>query len=260
MRITNPKLPRRTAAPGVPQTAWWLGRPLAEGKVAHHRNSQEAMDSAIASDCNWVEGDIRKSLDGKRLEMRHSSAAEGTALGFDAWLAAVKPAGRGLKLNCKEPQHMEEIIAAVKASEIPSDRLMWNLGDAAMATWAAKLRQKFPRSILALRPTLDGDKITTAQVARLISLAKRGGMPMMFLLPYDKLTDTTLRGLRPYGPISVSSAPVSEVAALRTRGVDGVIELAQAAVVGEASTPVERPEAVNDGTGEIPAVKVTRSA
>jgi len=197
---------------------------------------------------------------GQRLEMREAS--ETGCLSLDEWLAMGRASGRGLKLDVKEPQYMDQIVRQVKAAGIPSERLMWNLGDAAMSTWGAKLRQQFPRAVLAINPAGGDDKkISSVDVARLMSLAKRGaGGPVAFVIRYERLTDEAVKALRPYGNISVwstqgkvSTETVAQVAQqLRERGVDGVIDLQRApslveekvSYMPESSNPVTRPRVV----------------
>src|SRR5262249_54764132 len=145
---------------GRDPNTWWLGRPLTDGKNACRTNTREQFAQAMKDGSNWFEGDIRCELNGTRMEMRHSTTQSSSDnLSLAEWLKMGRASGRGLKLDVKEPQHMGEIVREVKLCGIPSERLMWNLGDAAMATWAAKLRQQFPRSILAINPTSgDSDK------------------------------------------------------------------------------------------------------
>jgi hypothetical protein len=171
--------------------------------------------------------------------MRHDAGAEtGDNLTLDEWLKAGKASGRGLKLDVKEPEHMDAIVRAVKAANIPSERLMWNLQDGAMGAWAAALRRDFPRSTLAINPTGGAEsdaKITSSEVARMLALAKRGGAPIAFVVRYDRLTDSAIRALKSAGVVSVwnhvGRAGVSRdniaqlTADLRARGVDGVVDL-----------------------------------
>jgi len=236
---------------GRPSTQWTFGRPLYQAKNAVRTNTREELTAALKTDCNWLEGAVRKELDGPGLEMRKDAAPEqGEALALEEWLVIVKPTGRGVKIDVKEPAYLEEIVRQVKAVGIQSERLMWNLSDAAMATWAAKLRQQFPKCILAINAAGDGERVKSAEVARMIELAKRGrGGPVAFVVRYDRLTDAAIRALQGYGAISVWNDPalpgvVKEniraiTDGLRARGVDGVVDLVPSKSLAE-------PVAAND--------------
>jgi hypothetical protein len=217
-----------TAAGARPATSWWAGRPLSEGKVARAVNTREQLAAALASDANWLAGDVRQELHGSVIEMRKDDSREtGDNLTFTEWLLAGKKSGRGLQIDVREPEHMDAIVREVRAANIPSERLSWNLGDAAMGTWAATLRRDFPRAILTISPTGHDEKLSPAQVARMMALAKRGGGPVTFLIRADRVTDSAIRALKGYGTLSVWSATSlarTDVDALRARGVDGIVD------------------------------------
>ncbi len=219
---------------GRDPNTWWWNRPLSEAKTAARTNTRQQMSQALQSNANWLEGEVRRELNGGRLQMRHSTGPEpGESLSLDEWLALGRAAGRGLKLDVKEPQAIDQAVRQVKAAGVPSERLMWSVGDAAMSTWGAKLRQQFPRAILAIYPS--GEKrLNSADVARLISLAKRGaGGPIAFVIHADRLTDESIEALKAFGKVCVWSQAgrfpkedLLEVAdEFRDRGVDGSIEL-----------------------------------
>lgn len=222
-------------------TDWWKGRPLSEGKNAHSTNTREDFDRAIADGSNWLEGDIRQEINPPHeMEMRHDTGHEpGDNLLLREWLEEGKASGRGLKLDVKEGKHLARILDLAESSGIPSERLMFNLGDGDMSRWAEQIRQRFPDSTLAINPasSLDGKQnsgpLQDWQVERMIELAKKGGAPATFVVRQDLLTDTAIQALREHGTVSVWNSPsmsgVSDVAALtaelRGRGVDGVIDL-----------------------------------
>ena len=257
MIVTSTPRGLRRPSQGRPSTQWWFGRPLYQGKNASRTNTREELSEALKGDCNWLEGDVRKEIHGNGVEMRHDAGQEaGESLLLEEWLVAVKPTGRGVKIDVMEPQILEETVRQVKAAGIPSERLMWSLGDAAMATWAAKLRQQFPKCILAIHPSGDGERLKSGEVARMIELAKRGrGGPIAFVVRYDRLTDTAIRALQAYGALSVwndvgvagvtreNIRPISD--GLRARGVDGVIDL-RPGVAARVEVPAQPLSDVDD--------------
>jgi hypothetical protein len=219
-----------------PDTTWWQGRPLSEARNAHSTNTKEHFDEALKNGSNWLEGDVRKEIHGDTIEMRHDTGQEsGDNLTLKEWLAKGKASGRGLKLDVKEGQHMDEIVREVREAGIPSERLMWNLGDADMAKWGPKLREQFPNSTMAINPTGSDGKISDGEVNRMIDLAKKAGPPTTFVVRFDRLTDSAIAKLKQHGTVSVwnemggvgvSERNVDDVTKrLRERGVDGVIDI-----------------------------------
>lgn len=232
-------LAERTKNPG---TMWWGDRPLSDAKNAHKTNTKEDFERAMKDGANFLEGDLRTEINKPHaVEMRHDKAHEsGDNLKFDEWLALGKASGRGLKLDVKEPDRMADILAAVEKAKIPEGRLMFNLGDGAMAEWGAEIRKRFPDAILAINPPgrLGGHKnsegpLQSWQIERMIDLAAKFGPPASFVVRQDLLTNEAIAQLQGKGAISVwnspSSSGVDDVAGLtlelRERGVDGVIDL-----------------------------------
>lgn len=223
------------------QTRWWLGRPLSEGKNAHHTNTREDFAEALKSGNNWFEGDVRKEINSDKLEMRHDKGHEsGDNLTLKEWLQMGKASGRGLKLDVKEGQHIDRILDEVEQANIPSERLMFNLGDADMHKHGAEIRQRFPNAILAVNPP--SGPLDEKAVDRMIENAERGGKPVAFVVRHDQLTDEAIARLKPHGPISVwtdqSHAPSERDQArviedLKRRGVNGVIDIPAAMGTGE---------------------------
>lgn len=223
------------------QTRWWLGRPLSEGKNAHHTNTREQFAEALKSDNNWFEGDVRKEINSDKLEMRHDKGHEsGDNLTLKEWLQMGKASGRGLKLDVKEGQHLERILDEVEQANIPSERLMFNLGDADMAKFGPEIRKRFPNAILAVNPP--SGPLDDKAVDRMIENAERGGKPVAFVVRHDQLTDAAIARLKPHGAISVwtdqGHAPSEGdrqrvIDDLKRRGVNGVIDIPAAMSTGE---------------------------
>ena len=210
-----------------PATTWWMGRPLSEGKNAHKTNTRQQLDAAMKDGSNWFEGDVRKEIHGDRVEMRHDPGQEsGDNLTLKEWLAKGKASGRGLKLDVKDSYELPEIIKEVKAAHVPSERLMWNLGDGELDKFGKQIRKEFPNSIIA---------INSGTTKRAIEHAKALGRPVTFVKRFDQVSDKDIKRLERFGPISLwndtgvgglSSKDIPKVTAeLRRRGVTGMIDL-----------------------------------
>jgi hypothetical protein len=235
----NDRFARNTSRP---DTSWWKGRPLAEARNAHATNTKEQFDHAIKSGANWLEGDIRKEINSDKLEMRHDAGHEkGDNLTLREWLERGRASGRGLKLDVKEGRHIGRILDEAERANIPSERLMFNLGDTDMREWGPKIRERFPNAILAVNPPSGGRKLKTSQVNAMIENAKAGGHPVTFVVKQSQLTQDAIDKLRGYGTISVWNSPgdipgdkIGDVTRkLRAAGVNGVIDLRPPLSFGE---------------------------
>lgn len=239
---TKPTATDRLSLSGaVPPTTWTKDRPLSEAKNAHSTNTKEDFEHAMKGGYNFFEGDIRTEINPPHaLEMRHDEGHEsGDNLTLEEWLTKGKASGRGLKLDVKEGDRLGDILAMCEKVGVPSERLMFNLGDGDMAKWGAEIRQRFPDAQIAINPAGKlGDKendgpLQDWQVDRMLDLAKQTGQPTTFVVRYDLLTDDAIAKLSQAGTISVWNAPsrggVDDVAQLtrelRLRGVDGVVDL-----------------------------------
>jgi hypothetical protein len=222
-------------------TTWNKARPLSEAKNAHSTNTKEDFEHAMKNGYNWFEGDIRTEINPPHaLEMRHDKGHEsGDNLTLEEWLTKGKQSGRGLKLDVKEGERIGEILDMAEKVGVPSERLMFNLGDGDMAKWGAEIRRRFPDAQIAINPTdsLGGKQnegpLAAWQVDRMLELAKQTGQPTTFVVRYDRLTDEAIARLSAAGTVSVWNSPaqggVDDVAKLarelRLRGVDGVVDI-----------------------------------
>ncbi|HVE83395.1 MAG TPA: DUF2181 domain-containing protein [Myxococcales bacterium] len=211
-------------------TEWWGGRPLSEARNAHRTNTKEQFNDALHSSANWFEGDVRKEINSDRMEMRHDEGHEsGDNMTLREWLEAGVKTGRGLKLDVKEPEHMNEIMDEVERAGVPQERLMINLGYGAFEKWGPEIRRRFPDALLALNPPTSGT-IGKKEAEQLVDQARRLGGPVTFEAHYDQLSDEAIATLKPHGTISVWGDGVGDVRGiteqLRDRGVDGMIDLA----------------------------------
>lgn len=177
---------------------------------------------------------MRQEINSDRLEMRHDKGHEsGDNLTLREWLTMGKASGRGLKLDVKEGRHIGSVLDEVAAAKIPSERLMFNLGDSEMRKWSTEIRTRFPDATLAVNPPAGGGKLERSQIDAMIQNATLGGAPVTFVVRHDQLTDEAIQRLRVHGTLSVWNAPgdipgekVDKVTSrLRRVGVDGVIDL-----------------------------------
>jgi hypothetical protein len=214
-----------------PTTTWWAGRPLSEAKNQHRTNTKEQFAEGLKSGANWFEGDIRKELHSDRIEMRHDETAEcGDNQTLQEWLQKGKATGRGLKLDVKEGEHMPEIMREVNAANIPSERLMFNLGDAELDKYGAQIRKDHPNAIFAINTRTDGDKVSQGEIDRMLAHAKKLGQPVTFEIRHDRLTDDAIRQLKGHGTISVwghADDVTGTERSLKRCGVDGMIDVEQ---------------------------------
>lgn len=220
-----------------PDTEWTGGKPLSEARNAHRTNTREELEAAANSNANWFEGDVRLEIDGSGLEMRHDRQHEsGDNLTLREWLEAGKKSGRGLKLDVKEPEHMKAILDEVARAQLPPGRLMLNLGFGAMEKWGPEIRARFPNATLAINPPTE-QRVDARAAARMVEQAKALGGPVTFVVRHDRLTDAAIAEFKkhPGATISVwgSTGDVAQTtAALKARGVNGMIDLAPPHGVG----------------------------
>ena len=224
-----------------PMTTWVAGSSWELASNAHRTNKVDEMERALRSDHNWFEGDVRVAEDGS-LEMAHDMHDRGAGLTFEQWLAIGAASGRGLKVELKEPATFDAALAALERSGVDQQHLILNvpvapapgqqgLTDAQLV----ELRRRFPRATINLSPT-GHHEYTPAVVAELARTARLVGGDVMFPMQWDLLTDDVIAGLRPFGRVAVWSStwwgtpsdPHAETAALRARGVTGMVDLATA--------------------------------
>lgn len=230
------ELARRTRSDAV---TWRADRPLTEARNAHKTNTAEQMREALESGASFLEGDVREEINAPHaLEMRHDTSHEsGNNLTLAQWLEVGRESGRGLKLDVKEPEHMDRVLAAAALSGVPEARLMFNLGHDAMETWGARIRARFPGAWLALNPDGEGP-LDDHQVDAFLAQARQFGGRVTFVVRYENLTDSGIRRLEAAAPVSVWNSPNSgrtvedagrAAREVRERGVTGVVDIQKSA-------------------------------
>ncbi|MEW6279528.1 MAG: DUF2181 domain-containing protein [Candidatus Eremiobacterota bacterium] len=229
--------PRRDLPPPEkvdPEHPWSNDYSLIGARNAHRTNTRGQFQHGLRHGAHWLEGDVRGEIDHpEKLEMRHEPGHErGENLSLEEWLVAGVGSGRGLKLDFKEGERTPEILAELERLGVPDDRLMLNLRWADVQRFGAELRRRFPEAIVAVNPPAELTPEALEQMAR---AARDIGGRITFVLKEDRLTDESIRFLRPFGTISVWNTPgvwapgdestESRAAKLRARGVDGLIDL-----------------------------------
>ncbi|NTX04653.1 FAM151A/B family protein [Myxococcus sp. CA040A] len=235
----------RASAPG---NTWSGDRPLSEARNAHRTNTKEEFQSALQSDANWFEGDVRKELNHDSLEMRHDTTHEsGDNLSLHEWLSMGKESGRGLKLDIKEGEHMGAVLDEIERVGVPQERLMLNLGFGDVKTWGDEIRTRFPNAILAINPPPGDGTVRAADARQMVDEARRaGGGPTTFVVHHDALSDEAIEVFKTAGTVSVwgnAEDPTKVAAEMRARGVDGMVDIGSNYNWGSLS----RADGVRDG-------------
>jgi hypothetical protein len=220
----------RSSGSSCPVGNTWTGDlPLSEARNAHRTNTREQFQSALDSNANWFEGDVRKEINKDSPEMRHDKGHEdGDNLTLHEWLTMGKESGRGLKLDIKEGDQMPAVLDELEKVGISEDRLMLNLGFEDMKKWGPEIRERFPNAILAINPPTEG-QVKAGDAAKMVALAKELGGPATFVVRHDKLTDEAIKTFLPAGTVSVwgeAKDPVKAGEDLRARGVNGMVDIA----------------------------------
>ena len=234
----------KAADPDRANAVWTPNRPLSEAVNAHSTNTVTDLKYALRSShgYNWLEGDVRTGIDEKdHIEMRHEKAHEpGDNLSLKEWLEIGKASGKGLKLDIKEGEAINGVIATLKEVGVPQERLMLNLSDTDMAKSGVRLRREFPRATMAINPadSLPGKEsgdgpYASWQVDRMIDQAKKVGAPVTFVLRADKVSPAIVKKLEALGSVSIWNEPFfgglddveAKRAELKKWGVSGVIDL-----------------------------------
>lgn len=136
-------------------------------------------------------------------------------------------------IDTKVSEFTPQILDEVKASGIPSDRLMFNLGFEESKTYGKEIRKRFPDSIMAINPP--SKNLQTEELEKMGRLADSLGGQSTFPIREDLLTDEAIEKLSRHGSVSVWNSPGFSVLGgdsvgkreqkLVDRGVTGVIDL-----------------------------------
>ncbi|MBL8954561.1 MAG: hypothetical protein JNK82_27525 [Myxococcaceae bacterium] len=210
-------------------------RPLSEVQNAHSTNTEEHLRDALKGPYTQLECDVRMELNPPHaLECRHDRGHEpGNNLTLAEWLAVGQASGRILKLDVKEPEHMQAIIDECRRSGVPPEHLNFNADERTLERWGETLRREFPGAMLSVNPTESQAPLSAAQLDRLKGFVRRFGEPTTVVLRTDLIDARVVAALEPLAPISVWNAlggpeiadPEAHAAGLRELGCTGVIDI-----------------------------------
>lgn len=219
-----------------PELAWHAGNDISMARNAHFTNTAGQMAEALASDANFLEGDVRIAPDGELIMAHSHEDADGMSL--EEWLEIAKRSGRGMKLDIKVSSAILPTLQMLLRHRARESRLIINLtvvsrelDTVATLDQLHAARRLFPASIVNLSVTVD--RYTRALHAQLGRFARAIGGPVMFPLRADLVTPQTVAELRRFGRVAVWNTPelyaprdvATATAMLRSWGVDGTIDL-----------------------------------
>lgn len=246
-----------------PERSVRSGDDIADARNAHRTNTFEELKEALEGDFNWFECDVRREgpmrslfhVGGDRRPITAHDQYQTNGMLFEDWIAVAKASGRGLKMDFKESEAIDDVLAILKKNRIPDERLILNIGisdpgEASLKSGAIPLRDRpvedsriqnirrdFPKAIINLSP---GTSSTTAegkypswQIEQMIRYAKASGQPVMFPLRADMVTREIVQALKPFGKVAIWNDPGSyspkdvaaEIQIFRSWGVDGMIDI-----------------------------------
>jgi hypothetical protein len=217
---------------------WAPGRPLSEARNAHVTNTPAEMRAALEGDYNFFEGDVRvRSLNGHRRAVMAHDVDQKEFLTLEEWVAVGVASGRGLKLDIKEGEALDEIAVRIAASRLPQERLILNFSlDQFPPERVRALRAAFPRAVFALNPKGGhGDQYTPEQLDDLVAYTWAYGGPTIYPLRVDAVTAPIVARLEPHGDVAIWNTPQRFAPAdlaeatrkLRAMGVTSMIDLRQ---------------------------------
>jgi hypothetical protein len=228
-----PELPQQTRselmqrAAARPDLRWDLSRGWKDARNAHFTNTVDELRLALNSEANYLEGDIR-SINGVPV-MRHG-LLDRVDLTLADWLEIGAASGRGVKMDIKERGLIMTSVEMARRAGIPGDRLIVNVSASVDPTTLVGIRRFYPTATVNLSP--DGP-LGREQLLKLQQSARLTGGPVMFPLRVDRVTQTVIDALRPFGAVAIWNDPdipgVDDIpgltARLRGMGVTGMIDL-----------------------------------
>lgn len=239
------------------------GDDIADARNAHRTNTFEELKESLEGDYNWLECDVRREgpmrplfhVGGDRRPITSHDPYQTNGMLFEDWLAITKASGRGLKMDFKDSEAIDDVLVILKKNRIPDERLILNVGisdpgEASLKSGSVPLRDRpvddsriqhirrdFPKAIINLSPgtssTTDDGKYTVWQIEQMIRYAKASGQPVMFPLRADMVTREIVQSLKAFGKVAIWNDPGSyspkdvaaEVGKFRQWGVEGMIDI-----------------------------------
>jgi hypothetical protein len=242
--------------------------PLNEMGIAHRTNTPEEMLAALEDpNVQIFEGDVGAEgyvqLPGGQKAIMAHDPQQTDGMTLREWLEIGRDSGKTLKLDIKEGQVVDNIIADVKASGVDPAKLIFNAdvidgpgasGGKGVKSFVSgglvgvddllRLREEFPEATIAVSARTGGgaEGYTTEQLDELTTIAAQVGEPVMIVLRSEYVTPETIAYLeqkeRELGidiQISVWNDPSTEPYTAeeaeakkeyyRGIGVDGIIDI-----------------------------------
>lgn len=222
--------------PRLADRAWTPHRPLAEAHNAHLTNTPTEMRDALTGTYNFLEGDVRvRVINGQRRAVMAHDVGQKEYMTLEDWLAIGAASQRGLKLDIKEGEALDEIALRLATLNVPQERLILNFSLGQFSPERVRqLRQAFPHAIFALNPRGGhGDPYTPEQLDELVVYTWALGGPVIYPLRIDAVTPQVVAKLEPHGDVAIWNTPsvyaprdVAEATRkLRAMGVTSMIDL-----------------------------------
>jgi hypothetical protein len=209
--------------------AWRIGADIAQARNAHFTNTRAELAAALRGAYDWFEGDVTVEPDGTPV-MRHDPRGR-FDLDLRSWLAVLRVSGRGAKVDLKASAALPRVLALVRASGIPQERLIINV-EALPLAQLRLIRRALPDVIVNINPPRDGTaELEPADIVRLQLAALAVGGRVMFPIRIDLLTRGIVDALRPFGRIATWNWPgltdsdAGDALRVRALGVDGMVDL-----------------------------------
>lgn len=259
-----------TLAGSRPDVAWPVGRDISMARNAHRTNTAAELEAALRGPYDYFECDVRLEgplrdhlpfSGGERRPITAHDSFQTNGLLFDDWLEIVKKSGRGIKIDFKESQALDQVLASLKRADVADGRLILNIGiadpgtnaTAAGTAWRdrpvddsrlVKIRRDFPGCIINLSPGCKepdaGGHYPPRVIDQMIRYSKAAGPPVMFPLRAEMVTPEIVAALEKHGRVAIWNSistfdPVdvaAEVARFRSWGVTGMIDLASSRSAG----------------------------
>jgi hypothetical protein len=220
---------------GRPDLAWPVDRDIAIARNAHVTNTADEMAEALASEYDYLEGDIR--IDGGGTVVMAHDKGDVRGMSFEEWLALCNCSGRGIKMDFKESAAIWPALMACKRRGIDGRRLNINItvyGDPdanVSPTLLRRIRKLYPTAVINLSVSVE--KYTPEVLSAMRQFARIAGQPAMFPLRGDLVTPQVVAALRNSGKIAIWNSPElwspsnidAETRRFRAMGVNGTIDL-----------------------------------
>ena len=232
---------RRAASTKPEHRLWTPDSPLRSMRIAHRTNSAADLRSALRSNYNVLEGDVRLDRSGRPVMAHDKSQLNGMRL--DDWLFFAASSGRAVKVDIKDPDAIVPTLKALRKHHVSGNRLVLNVSvgpadDKSNASVGELrlLRTAYPKAVINLsHQSYPYSKQTIRQLG---AIADFVGGRVMFPLRADKVDRKLVESLGQYGAVGIWNTPVTynpsrkqiskDVRRFRDWGVLGAIDIRRA--------------------------------